>query len=107
MRAQLVGGDDAAATGIVRQLVLDLQKALPEIGAAGSVFAKQCVIAERIAKEAEPVEPTADAPHPPATRAPFLSPLMRGEGLVSPSPHLRGEGWGEGPASAVVAFSCD
>jgi hypothetical protein len=33
MRAQLVGRADAAAPGIVRQLVFDLQKALPEVGA--------------------------------------------------------------------------
>jgi hypothetical protein len=35
MRAQLVGGADAAAAGIVRQLALDLQKALPEAGTTG------------------------------------------------------------------------
>jgi hypothetical protein len=60
MRAQLVGGADAAAPGIIRQLVLDLQKALPEIGPSGPVLTKQRVIAERVAKEAEPVEPAAD-----------------------------------------------
>ena len=60
MRAQLVGGADAAAPGIVGQLVLDLQKALPQIGAAGPMLAEQCVIAERVAEEAEPVEPAAD-----------------------------------------------
>src|SRR5437870_5235507 len=60
MRAQLVGGADAAAPGIVRQLVLHLQKALPEIGSPGPVLAKERVIAERVAKEAEPVEPAAD-----------------------------------------------
>jgi hypothetical protein len=57
MRPQLVGGADAAAPGILRQLVLDLQKALPEIGPAGSVLAEERVIAERVAEEAEPVEP--------------------------------------------------
>src|SRR6516165_10370655 len=60
MRTRLAGGADAAAPGIVRQLVLDLQKALPEIGAARPVLAKQRVIAERVAKEAKPVEPATD-----------------------------------------------
>jgi hypothetical protein len=43
-------------------LVPDLQKALLEIGAAGPVFAKQRTIAERIPKDAEPIEPAADMP---------------------------------------------
>src|ERR1700739_842506 len=60
MRPQLLGGADAATPGIIRQLVLDLQKALPEVRAPGAMFAKQRVIAERVAKEAEPVEPAAD-----------------------------------------------
>ena len=60
MRAQLVGGADTAAPGIVRQLVLDLQKALPEVGAARPVLAKQRIVTERVAKEAEPVEPAPD-----------------------------------------------
>ena len=60
MRAQLVGGADAAAAGIVRQLVLDLQKALPEVGAAAPVFAKERLVTERVAEEAETVEPAAD-----------------------------------------------
>ena len=60
MRAQLIRGADAAAPGIVGQLVLDLQEALPEIGAARPVLAKQRVITERVAKEAQPVEPAAD-----------------------------------------------
>src|SRR5438128_4318340 len=33
-----------------------------------------------------------EAPHPPAGAGPSLSPPSRGEGLVSPSPRLRGEG---------------
>src|SRR6266403_1979433 len=45
----------------------------------------------RIADGAEPA-----APHPPADAGPSLSPLARGEGLLSPSPRLRGEGRGEG-----------
>jgi hypothetical protein len=60
MRAQLVGGADAAAPGIVRQLVLDLQKALPEVGAAAPVLAKERLVTERVAEEAETVEPAAD-----------------------------------------------
>src|ERR1700751_78245 len=60
MCTQLVRGADAAAPGIVRQLVLDLQKALPEVRAPGAMFAEERVIAERVAKEAEPVEPAAD-----------------------------------------------
>jgi len=44
----------------VGQLVFDLQEALPEISAARPVLAKQRVITERVAKEAEPVEPAAD-----------------------------------------------
>ena len=31
-----------------------------------------------------------------------LSPLKRGEGLSSPSPRLRGEGWGEGRLSVII-----
>jgi 2-oxoglutarate dehydrogenase E2 component (dihydrolipoamide succinyltransferase) len=40
----------------------------------------------------------AEAPHPPTANAagPSLSPLAQGEGLSSPSPRVRGEGWGEG-----------
>src|SRR5271166_3637690 len=37
-----------------------------------------------------------EAPHPPADAGPSLSPPSRGEGLLSPSPRLRGEGRGEG-----------
>jgi 2-oxoglutarate dehydrogenase E2 component (dihydrolipoamide succinyltransferase) len=36
------------------------------------------------------------APHPPSDAGPSLSPPSRGEGLLSPSPRLRGEGQGEG-----------
>ena len=37
------------------------------------------------------------APHPPANAGPSLSLLARGEGkAITPSPRLRGEGWGEG-----------
>jgi hypothetical protein len=60
MGAQLVGGADGAAPGIVRQLVLDLQKALPEVGAAAPVLAKERLVTERVAEEAETVEPAAD-----------------------------------------------
>jgi 2-oxoglutarate dehydrogenase E2 component (dihydrolipoamide succinyltransferase) len=45
----------------------------------------------RIAEGAAPA-----APHPPADAGPSLSPPSRGEGLLSPSPRLRGEGRGEG-----------
>ena len=55
MRAQLVGGADAAAPSIVRQLILDLQKPLPEIRASWPMLAEERVIAERIAEEAESV----------------------------------------------------
>src|SRR5207249_8453607 len=60
MCAQLLGGADAAAPGIVREPVLDLQKPLPKIGASGPVLAEERVIAERITEETEPVEPAAD-----------------------------------------------
>ncbi len=60
MRAQLLGGADAAAPGIVREPVLDLEKPLPKVGASGPVLAEERVIAERIAEEAEAVEPAAD-----------------------------------------------
>ena len=46
VRAQLVGGADPAASGIVRQLILDLQKALPEVRAPRAMFAKESVVAE-------------------------------------------------------------
>ena len=46
----------------------------------------------RIADGAAPGE----APHPPADAGLSLSPPSRGEGLLSPSPRLRGEGRGEG-----------
>src|ERR1700730_1311926 len=46
----------------------------------------------RIADGAAPGE----ASHPPADAGPSLSPPSRGEGLLSPSPRLRGEGRGEG-----------
>src|SRR5712691_3921660 len=44
------------------------------------------------------------APHPPADAGPSLSPQARGEGFwpISPSPRLRGEGWGEGQVSVVI-----
>src|SRR5215469_17633653 len=45
--------------------------------------------------------PLAEAPHPPADAGPSLSPPTRGEGLSSPSPRSRGEGWGEGNAAAL------
>ena len=57
---QLIGRADAAAAGIVRQLVLHFQKPLPQIGDARLVFAEQRVIAERVAEEAEPVETAPD-----------------------------------------------
>src|SRR5262249_10238398 len=57
MLAQLVGSADAAAAWIIRQLVLDLLKALPETGPSRPVLAKDRVIAERVAKEAKPGEP--------------------------------------------------
>ena len=60
MLAQLRGRADAAAAGVFGQLVLDLQKALPQIGPPRPVLAKDRVIAERIAKEPETVEPAAD-----------------------------------------------
>jgi 2-oxoglutarate dehydrogenase E2 component (dihydrolipoamide succinyltransferase) len=37
-----------------------------------------------------------EAPHPPADAGPSLSPPSGGDGLLSPSPRLRGEGRGEG-----------
>jgi 2-oxoglutarate dehydrogenase E2 component (dihydrolipoamide succinyltransferase) len=40
--------------------------------------------------------PSQPAPHPPADAGPSLSPPSGGEGLLSPSPRLRGEGRGEG-----------
>src|ERR1700760_4248673 len=46
--------------GVFRQLVLALPKALPEVGPSRPVLAKDRVIAERIAKEAEAVEPAAN-----------------------------------------------
>ena len=60
MFAQLRRRADAAATGIIRQLVLGLQKSLPQIGATGLMLTKQRVIAERIAKKLEPIETAAD-----------------------------------------------
>ena len=57
MGAQLVGGADAAAPGIVRQLVLDLQKAFPKIGSSGPVLTEERVITQRVPEEAEPVDP--------------------------------------------------
>src|SRR6266480_2008402 len=44
------------------------------------------------------------APHPPADAGPSLSPLTRGEGISphTPSPPLRGEGWGEGPLRTAM-----
>jgi rSAM/selenodomain-associated transferase 2 len=45
------------------------------------------------------------APHPPADAGPSLSPLSWGEGFNSPSPRLRGEGWGEGQVSAIIPTS--
>src|ERR1700739_1759726 len=60
MLAQLRGRADAAAPGILRQLVFDLQKSLPEVGASRPLLAEDRVIAERIAKDPEPVEPAAN-----------------------------------------------
>src|SRR5947209_5746928 len=60
MLAQLRGSADGAAPGVFRQLVLDLQKALPKVGPSRPVLAKDRVIAERIAKKAEAVEAAAD-----------------------------------------------
>src|SRR6516225_10214344 len=60
MLAQLVGSADAAAAGIVGQPVLHLQEALPQLGPARPMLSKKRVIAERIAKKPEPVEPAAD-----------------------------------------------
>jgi hypothetical protein len=60
MFAQLRRRADAAAPGIIRQLVLGLQKALPQIGATGLMLTKQRVIAERIAKKLEAIEAAAD-----------------------------------------------
>jgi hypothetical protein len=58
--AQLRRGADAAAPGIVGQLVLHFQKAVPQIGDAGLVLAEQRIIAERVAEEAKAVETAAD-----------------------------------------------
>src|SRR5438105_15108382 len=60
MLAQLRGSADAATSGVFRQLVLDLQKTLPEVGPSRPVLAKHRVIAERVAKEPEAVEAAAD-----------------------------------------------
>jgi 2-oxoglutarate dehydrogenase E2 component (dihydrolipoamide succinyltransferase) len=65
-----------------------LAEILAEEGANVPVGAVLGRIADGAALEA--------APHPPADAGPSLSPLARGEGLLSPSPRLRGEGRGEG-----------
>src|ERR1700730_4380554 len=65
-----------------------LAEILAEAGANVPVGA----VPGRIAEGAAPGE----APHSPADAGPSLSPPSRREGLLSPSPRLRGEGRGEG-----------
>jgi 2-oxoglutarate dehydrogenase E2 component (dihydrolipoamide succinyltransferase) len=71
----------APAAGTLAEILADEGANVP----VGAVLGR---IAEGVA--------ASEAPHPPADAGPSLSPPSRGEGLLSPSPRLRGEDRGEG-----------
>src|SRR6202048_1589017 len=77
---------------------ITLEVYAPAAGTLAEILAEEAAnvpvgaLLGRIADGAAPGE----APHPPADAGPSLSPPSRREGLLSPSPRLRGEGRGEG-----------
>jgi 2-oxoglutarate dehydrogenase E2 component (dihydrolipoamide succinyltransferase) len=76
---------------------ITLEVYAPAAGTLAEILAEEGVnvpVGAALGRIADGAAPA--APHPPADAGPSLSPPSRGEGLLSPSPRLRGEGQGEG-----------